>query len=163
MFGDKIDSRDELAMELCEALDMCAENSYPVIDLTGQTVSIVFDSAYVDPEVNEGLHGHEVVDIDPIDSHEGFRIMENFALSRPDGQARRLAYALSMKHPFKRFRMALADIGVTDEWYAYKAEEYLGIAKERLEWNSVDFVDGRIVCGDRKKVCTYRCKCVDDL
>ena len=162
MFGDKIDSRDKLAMELCEALDMCAENSYPVIDLTGQTVSIVFDSAYVGPEVNEGLHGHEVVYIDPIDSHEGFRIMENFALSRPDGQARRLAYALSMKHPFKRFRMALADIGVTDEWYAYKAEEYLGIAKERLEWNSVDFVDGRIVCGDRKKVCTYLCECVDD-
>lgn len=88
--------------------------------------------------------------------------MENFALSRPDGQARRLAYALSMKHPFKRFRMALADIGITDEWYAYKAEEYLGIAKERLEWNSIDFVDGRIVCGDRKKVCTYRCECVDD-
>ena len=41
MYGDKIDSKDKLAMELSEALDMCAENSYPVIDLTGQTVSIV--------------------------------------------------------------------------------------------------------------------------
>ena len=162
MYGDKIDSKDKLAMELCEALDICAENSYPVIDLTDQKVSIVFDSAYVDPGVNEGLHGHEVVDVDPVDSHEGFRIMENFALSRSDEQARHLARALSMKHPFKRFRMALADIGITNEWYAYKAEEYLWLAKERLEWSSVDFVDGRIVCGDRKKIRTYLCECVDD-
>jgi len=41
MYGDKIDSKDKLAMELCEAFDMCAENSYPVIDLTDQKVSML--------------------------------------------------------------------------------------------------------------------------
>jgi ATP-dependent DNA helicase RecG len=48
-------------------------------------------------ELDDWLHGHEVVSIEPLDSHESYSVMVRFALSRPDGQSQRLRDALSIE------------------------------------------------------------------
>ena len=94
MLVDKITSKEQLVKALADELDDCFDQSYPVVDLTDQIVATVMDSAYSDPDVNDWLHGHEVVSIEPLDSHESYSVMERFALSRPDGQSQRLRDAL---------------------------------------------------------------------
>ena len=139
MFGKKITSKDQLIKALADEFDSCFDQSYPVVDLTDQIVATVMDSAYSDPDVNDWLHGHEVVSIEPLDSHESYSIMERFALSRPGGQSQRLCDVLSKKHPFRRFKDAVNNLGIAEEWYAWRAdalfryaEESLGILRHRL-------------------------------
>ena len=94
MLADKITSKEQLIRKLADELDDCFDQSYPVVDLTDQIVATVMDSAYSDPDVNDWRHGHEVVSIELLDSHESYSVMERFALSRPDGQSQRLCDAL---------------------------------------------------------------------
>ena len=75
MLVDKITSKEQLIKALADELDDCFDLSYPVVDLTDQIVATVMDSAYSDPDVNDWLHGHEVVSIEPLDSHESYSIM----------------------------------------------------------------------------------------
>ena len=91
---NKIESKEQLVKALADELDACFDQSYPVVDLTDQIVATVMDSAYSDPDVNDWLYGHEVVSIEPLDSHESYSVMERFTLSRPDGQSQRLLDAL---------------------------------------------------------------------
>ena len=158
MLGDKIASKEQLIKALADEFDSCFDQSYPVVDLTDQIVATVMDSAYSDPDVNDWLRGHEVVSIEPLSSHESFSIMERFALSRPDGQSQRLRDALSMKHPFRRFKDAVNRLGIAEEWYAWRGEALLRYAEESLEYYGVDFIDGRIVCTNKKNVHTYLCE-----
>ena len=83
MLGEKITSKEQLIKELADEFDGCFDQSYPVVDLTDQIVATVMDSAYSDADVNDWLHGHEVVSIEPLDSHESYSIMERFALVSP--------------------------------------------------------------------------------
>ena len=57
MLVDKITSKEQLIKVLADELDACFDQSYPVVDLTDQTVATVMDSAYSDPDVNDWLHG----------------------------------------------------------------------------------------------------------
>ena len=158
MLGDKITSKEQLIKTLADELGACFDQSYPVVDLTDQIVATVMDSAYSDPDVNDWLHGHEVVSIEPLDSHESYSIMERFALSRPDEQSQRLRYALSMRRPFRRFKDAVSSLGIDEEWYAWHGEALLRHAEESLEYYGIDFMDGRIVCTNKKNVHTYLCE-----
>ena len=155
MLVDKITSKKQLIKALADEFDSCFDQSYPVVDLTDQTVATVMDSAYSDPDVNDWLDGHEVVSIEPLDSHESYSIMERFALSRPDGQSQRLLDALSMRHPFRRFKDMVVRLGIADDWYAWRYEALLQHTEESLEYYGIDFMDGRIVCTNKKNVRTY--------
>lgn len=155
MLGEKITSKEQLIKELADEFDSCFDQSYPVVDLTDQIVATVMDSAYSDPDVNDWLHGHEVVSIGPLDSHESYSIMERFALSRPDGQSQRLRDALSMKHPFRMFKDTVNRLGIAEAWYAWRDEALLQHAEESLEHYGIDFVDGRIICTNKENVHTY--------
>ena len=118
----------------------------------------MLDSAYSDHDVNDWLNGHEVVSIEPLDSHESYSFMERFALSRPDGRSQRLRDALSMKHPFRMFKDTVDRLGIAEAWYAWRDEALLRYAEESLEFYSIDFIDGRIVCTNKKNVHTYLCE-----
>ena len=155
MLVDKITSKEQLIKALADELDDCFDQSYPVVDLTDQIVATVLDSAYSDHDVNDWLNGHEVVSVEPLSSHESYSIMERFALSRSDGQAQRLCDALSMKHPFRRFKDAVNRLGIAEEWYAWRDEALLRYAEESLEYYGIDFVDGRIICTKKENVHTY--------
>ena len=155
MLVDKITSKEQLIRKLADELDDCFDQSYPVVDLTDQIVATVMDSAYSDPDVNDWLDGHEVVSIEPLDSHESYSIMERFALSRPDGQSQRLRDALSMRRPFRMFKDMVDRLGIAEEWYAWRDEALLRHAEESLEFYGIAFMDGRIVCTNKKNVHTY--------
>ena len=162
MSGNKIESREHLIKALANEFDACVGESYPVIDLTAQTVTEVLDTTDFEPEFNAHLHKHEIVAVERPNSHEDYRIMERFALSRPDEQARRLRDALSMRHSFKMFRGAVERMGLDAEWYAWHDATYLEIAEESLEYYGVEFADGKIVCNNNKNVRTYLCECIDE-
>jgi hypothetical protein len=84
--------------------------------------------------------------------------MERFALSRPDGQSQRLCAVLSKKHPFRRFKDVVNNLGIAEEWYAWRADALFRYAEESLEYYGIDFMDGRIICTNKKNVHTYLCE-----
>ena len=162
MAGNKIESWEQLIRALADEFDDCVGESYPVIDLTAQTVTEVLDTTDLKPDFNADLHKHEIVAVERPESHEEYRIMERFARSRPDEQARRFMDALSMRHPFKMFRRAVERMELDEEWYAWRDAAYLEIAKGSLGFYGVEFKDGKIVCNNDQNVCTYICEGIDD-
>ena len=162
MSVDVIDSRERLVEALAEEMDACVDECCPAIDLTDQAVTTIIDSPYAENDANDDLHGHQIVDIDPVDSHEGFGIMEHFADSRPEREAGRLFRALSQRHPFRMFREAIERMGIKDEWFSFRREEYKRLASERLEFHGVDFEDGKIICRNKRSVRTFLCENMND-
>jgi hypothetical protein len=74
------------------------------------------------------------VHIDPRPSHEGFRLMEDFANQLPDGEEKRtLQRALSWQKPFSNFKRALSEMPeIRDQWHKYHDERMMALAKEWL-------------------------------
>ena len=102
-----IDSREKLIAELGDALDAANESKWPYVDLTDQCVEVHIDRNYCDAGCEECIDGHELVEIEPVSSRDAFKVMEDFADSRPDAQRSRLFDALNRRHPFRTFRYAL--------------------------------------------------------
>lgn len=151
----EVKSRAQLVERLAGELDSAPNGAYPVVDLTDQTVGMVFDPFVVGDEANEPLVGHEVVEIDPVSSHEAFKVMERFAAGRTGKEAERLWRALEVRHPFRAFRNAVESLGILQEWYDWRERAFLKFAEERLEAAEVDFVDGRIVCRNPKNTSIF--------
>ena len=147
-----IDSREKLIAELGDALDAANESSWPYVDLTDQSVNVHINRDYGDAECEKDLEGHELVEMEPVSSRDAFKVMEDFADSRPEAQRNRLFDALNRRHPFSTFRYAVETLGILQDWYAYKREAYAAIAEELLVFYNVDFEDGRIVCKERRNV-----------
>jgi hypothetical protein len=82
--------------------------------------------------------------IDPIESREGFRIMEDFVDGLPEGKDRDLlTKVLSWRKPFSNFRNALADMGdLRDQWFDFHNKELRRLA---VEWLDVEEVDADLV------------------
>jgi hypothetical protein len=71
--------------------------------------------------------------IEALDSHESFRIMEDFAESLPESSWKsRLIDALSRNKPFRRFKDAAhADLKLRDQWFAFQRE---ALKKRARKW-----------------------------
>ena len=82
MFGIKIDSWEKLVSEFAQELDMSNMEAWPYVDLTDQSVGTHVNSNYGDTTCEEGLNGHDLVEIEPKSSHEGYELMERFAEER---------------------------------------------------------------------------------
>ncbi|MBQ3806929.1 MAG: hypothetical protein II840_03135 [Kiritimatiellae bacterium] len=156
MLDEKIDSKDALIKALADEIEACMEESYPVVDFTAQAVTQVIESAYAEPDVNRQLNKHRIIALDPLSSHESYRIMEKFARSRPGEQAQRLLDAISQKHPFRMFDGAIKRMGIAEDWYAWRREAIQNHAADLLEAYGVDFIDGVIVCNDEENVSTFK-------
>ena len=116
----------------------------------------------VDPDAERQFDGHKIVYIDAVSSREGFEIMRDFSDRCGERQRTRLMHALSKRHPFRVFKNVVSDLGLLDEWYAFKNNAYREIAQSRLEDCEIDFIDGKIVCGNNDNISTYRCENIDD-
>ena len=69
-----------------------------------------------------------------------YDIMADFAENVSDPQkSNLLAVALRGKGAFRRFKDTLHRIGLTEEWYAFKHNEYVKIAKEWCEDNDLEY------------------------
>jgi hypothetical protein len=78
--------------------------------------------------------------IEPIDSHEGFRWMEHFALRQDDERVReRLLDALDRPRPFRRFKDALFEFPhVQDAWYKFEEEKLREAVREWIQFREID-------------------------
>ena len=137
-----MDRFDHLAIDdsdLIEALQARLDEGFWVLDLeTGEVV------LYGDPFTREG----EVADVDyddsehfmviePIPSHEAFRIMEAFVESLPESEGQRsLDRALRHSRPFRSFKDTLCDfLPLREAWFKFQKDRMLEIAQDWLEDN----------------------------
>ena len=162
MLGIKIDSWETLVSEFADMLDSSNMEAWPYVDLTDQSVGTHVNSNYADPTCEEGLNGHELVEIEPKSSHEGYEIMERFAATRSEAQADKIYRALNRRHPFSTFRYAVEDLGILQEWYDFKNKALEELAEERLCDYDIKFKDGKIVCTKPENVTVFKCEAFDD-
>lgn len=80
------------------------------------------------------------VSIESIESHEGFRWMEDFALRQDDERVReRLLDALDRPRPFRRFRDALHEFPVVqDAWYKFEGDRQREAVREWIRSREID-------------------------
>lgn len=95
-------------------------------------------------QIRTYLH-HDLIEIEPIPSHESFRLMEAFADSRNEQEQTHLYKALNRRGPFSCFRYACNDLGILQQWYDFKNEAEIRQAQEWLTDNGLAIKDGKIV------------------
>ena len=162
MVGIKIDSWEKLVSEFADMLDSSNMEAWPYVDLTDQSVGTHVNSAYADTTCEEDMNGHELVEIEPKSSHEGYELMERFAETRPEAQADKIYQALHRRHPFSTFRHAVEDLGILQEWYDFKSVALEELAEERLRDHGIEFRDGRIVCTKPENITVFECETDED-
>ncbi|WP_144940082.1 UPF0158 family protein [Paenibacillus sp. 32O-W] len=129
----------KLMDELVDAyLDNNFEHPYYLDLYTGQVI-LDIDEAYTgepgidwDDEENEERY----IDIPKIDSNEAFYVMTKFAQRTESDPEDRLFDALNGHRPFRRFKDALYELDLWDEWkkFEYKyAEEMIRSWMERFD------------------------------
>ena len=71
-----------------------------------------------------------------------YKIMTDFADAVTDPRANDLlSVALEGKGAFRRFKDTLQRVGLTDDWYAFKHDAYIDIAREWCEENEIPYND----------------------
>ena len=109
---------------------------FPVSDGFGDDPEFSYDKVEEDPE--------RYCEIIPIESRDGFALMEEFTLNLNEGEARRsLERALRMRKPFRCFKDTLADFGdVRDAWFEFHNTRIERLAHEFLKGEGLDYVVG---------------------
>lgn len=92
------------------------------------------DAAELRERIDADL-GDRYRSIEPLESHESFRIMEDFAASLPESRLQpRLFDALSRNKPFRHFRdIVHADLALRDQWFAFRDDALAQHARDWLE------------------------------
>lgn len=162
MFGIPITSWEKLVSEFAQELDMSNMEAWPYVDLTDQRVGTHVNSIYGDPTCEEDMNGHELVNIEPKSSREGYELMERFAETRSESQAGKIYLALHRRHPFSTFRYAVEDLGILQEWYDFKNEALEELAEERLRDYAIEFKDGKIVCTNPENITVFECETTEE-
>jgi len=118
------------------------------IDKQTGEILVTFED-YDEPEQEEIFEKLEqdparYLTVEPIGSHEGFQIMENFVAELPEGEDRNiLLKVLSWKKPFSNFRSALADMGdLRKQWFDFHDKELRRLA---AEWLKAEDLNAKLV------------------
>jgi len=114
------------ARDVAEALEGHLEESAWVVDLeTGEVILAQFGEAIDEDADEEDAEPWEesgrYLAIQPMESHEGFRIMEDFVDELPEGEGcRALDRALRLPRPFRCFKDTLADFpALRERWFKF--------------------------------------------
>lgn len=87
------------------------------------------------------------IEIERLEPHQSFEVMEKFAHSLPESRDRRdLIDALSRNKPFRRFKDAAhRDIELRDRWFAFRDRSYAALAHDWLEGKGIhaEWIDPR--------------------
>ena len=130
------------AEELIVALESRAAEMEWYLDLvSGQVLPLFSEALDDDTSFAEALEAEpdRYLPIDPIESHEAFRIMEAFVASLPPGvPSARLTSALTQRHPFRHFKDALlAWPLIREQWFQFHGARMRQVAREWLTENGV--------------------------
>lgn len=151
-----IKSKEQLINDIANALEDYSDEEIWCIDLTGQEVVPIPDPMVVGEEFMPE-EGHQMINIDRVSSADSFQIMEDFTKECTSTEEQYLLnFALEQKHPFSTFRNAVYKLGIEKNWFGYNAHVLRKKAKEWMEENEVDFIDGKVVCGSKDVYTYYR-------
>ena len=102
---------------------------------------IVYFSDWLDNE-EECDEDDDYIDLpDSYDINE-YRMMENFVYSLPRGKNQTILYnAIQGRGAFRRFKDKLYEIGMTNDWYKYRDQQYKEIALEWCKENNIEVID----------------------
>ncbi len=97
------------------------------------------DAAKIRERIDAGL-GDRYLAIETLESHESFRIMEDFAATLAESQLRaRLLDALTRNKPFARFKeLVHADLALRDQWFAFRDDAQARYARDWLEAHGIE-------------------------
>lgn len=131
-FEFALENRDPLCGDVCSYLDR----------QTGQVMMRFFDDAKdeeLDAEIDADS-SDRYLPIEPLDSHESFRIMEDFTMSLPESALKsRLVEALSRNKPFRRFRNIVdQDLMLRNAWFAFREAAHRQYARDWLEFRGIE-------------------------
>ena len=103
---------------------------------------IVFFSEYFDDDEEEYDEDDDYIRLpDSYDINE-YRMMENFVYSLPKGKNQTILYnAIQGRGAFRRFKDKLHEIGMANEWYKYRDQQYKEIALEWCEENDIEVIE----------------------
>ena len=91
--------------------------------------------------------GHRLLRIEPMESWESFRIMEDFVETVTDGIVQnKLWSALSQRHPFSAFKRMLDYTGQRENWFAFKDERMQQMVERWMKDEGVVYKDGVFTC-----------------
>jgi hypothetical protein len=83
----------------------------------------------------------QYLQIPSLGSHEGYRIMEDFAVDQEDERVReKLFRALDGRRPFRSFKDALPG-NLLNTWYAYHEQR---LRREALDWLEAEGIDAEL-------------------
>lgn len=109
-----------------------------------QTGNVILVSDYSeDPEADEAEieeNPDRYLFIEPLEGGEGFRVMEDFVDSLPEGEARRdLMRVLGRAKPFRNFKEALRDWPeLREKWFVFHNERLEARAREWLAGHQIE-------------------------
>ncbi|MFC3108404.1 UPF0158 family protein [Undibacterium arcticum] len=129
-------NRDDLIQALTFRFEALQGGSY--LDKATGNILLVGDGADDAPENIE--EDPRYLWIEPIDSHESYRIMEDFiaTVDAPNASAR-LAHAIEGAKPFRRFRDALYDFpSLREAWFAFENAAHIRLTETWCEENGID-------------------------
>lgn len=88
-------------------------------------------------------HWDDLVEINAMESHDSFRVMERYAeLIKDEELQGRLYYALRGPNPFRNFKYHIDNSGeYRQKWFDFKAAQYIEWVKEQMEVNDIKIED----------------------
>ena len=91
--------------------------------------------------------GHRLLRIEPMESWESFRIMEDFVETITDEVVQnKLWSALRQRHPFSAFKRMLDYIEQSETWFAFRDERMHRMVERWMEDEGVVYKDGMFTC-----------------
>ncbi len=118
-------SDEELSLAESEEDESMAEWQIPVVKIAKDTLNNPDD--YIEIPT-------------PFDIHE-YQIMEQFCLTLPTGKGELLYNVMKGRGAFRRFKDKIYDLGVADDWFAFKKEYLVSIAKDWCAENEIEYID----------------------
>lgn len=115
---------------------------------TGDVIGLSdWESLEEEEEIRERIDADEdgrYLPIESLSSHEGFRIMEDFVDSLPDGKARTaLSHAIERRRPFRSFKDELTRFpDVREQWFRHQEEREREYA---LDWLRAEGIEAELV------------------
>ena len=138
----KIDwSQFQEALEGFESLT--GEEVSHFLDTATGEIHTLFPDSDDDDELRERIDadsGKRYLPIEPLDSHETFRIMEDFSISLPESPLKlQMLDALSRNKPFRRFKDVVhSDLALRAQWFAFRDLAHERYARNWLEVNGIE-------------------------
>ena len=128
--------------EVVDAMDMANQESENYLDLeTGEIVCIseIAMSMNEQQELSDQLDEHGCVQLPSSYEVRDYDILTDFIETLPDDAQDKLWPQVQGRGVFSRFKNAIIQLGIDQDWYAFREDAYRKIASEWCEDNGIEY------------------------